>query len=795
MKTHSFHSAALATLTISLPIYASVERAPAYLGDRADVAMLVCVLSVALPGIFVLLQRALESGIPRQAPAAAGSLVGLAAALGLVSILARLVVLPPALVVVPAAAGGVVVAVIYARLAVVRMVCTALTASLVAVPALFLASSSIRPLWLPSPAPQHERVARPVPVVVVLFDELSLAALLEEGLTLDAERYPGFARLASTSTWFRRATSVADDTVYAVPALLAGLRPRGVQPPTFAAYPTNLFTLLGPTHLFRVDERWTRLCPPAMCAPSSGQFWQRQVSRLADLGALYAHVVTPRDWAHRWLPPLSGRWEGFGAAAIGLESARATLERGDAEAFTRACRSAAAGGPPLCFLHLSLPHTPWEYLPSGRRYGTFDQWWLPHGVTDGSWIDDEWLVVQGWQRYLLQTAYADRVLGRIIDALERDVLFDRAIVVVAADHGVSFRPGGRFRWLDGSNLLDLAAVPLFIKRPGQRSGDISDDNAEIIDVFPTVADLLGATIPTPVDGRSLFGQQAARDRKVFASDAGLVDVDVPATLGGLDAIVAAQRRWFGSGDSPGLLFRAGPRPDLLDRPTPTGAPVSGLRVDIESASHFLSVDLDSGYLPARVVGRLTGPGALPGRHLAIGLNGLIRATTETSRDGHVIRFSAMVPEEAFLHGVNRLEVLEIAEDGSSLLPIPALSWERFSWAGGLVGGDGRVIPAATGFRGQLERVEQLYQGLSIRGWANASPTDGPIIAVAVFRDDELLYVGHPIHYRTDVSTPGGLPPVGVEVRLPLRSGIVDPSTVRVFAVTASRSAGELARPR
>src|SRR6185295_10351878 len=64
------------------------------------------------------------------------------------------------------------------------------------------------------------------PVVVVVFDEFPSDDLLRPDGSIDAERFPNFAELASISTWFPNAHTVYDSTFKAVPAILDGRLPR-----------------------------------------------------------------------------------------------------------------------------------------------------------------------------------------------------------------------------------------------------------------------------------------------------------------------------------------------------------------------------------------------------------------------------------------------------------------------------------------------------------------------------------------------------------------------------------------
>ena len=90
--------------------------------------------------------------------------------------------------------------------------------------------------------------------------------------------------------------------------------------------------------------------------------------------------------------------------------------------------------------------------------------------------------------------------------LKQEGLWDRALVVVTADHGVSFRAGSPFKESDDKNVADIMSVPLFIKLPGQHGGSVSDRNVQSIDVLPTIADALDVELPWQTDGRSAFGE-------------------------------------------------------------------------------------------------------------------------------------------------------------------------------------------------------------------------------------------------------------------------------------------------
>jgi arylsulfatase A-like enzyme len=97
--------------------------------------------------------------------------------------------------------------------------------------------------------------------------------------------------------------------------------------------------------------------------------------------------------------------------------------------------------------------------------------------------------------------YLDHHLGRFLDALDARGLADDTLVVITADHGEEFFDHGG--WWHGGTLHDeLLHVPLIVRVPGLGSGRIGA-TVGLVDVLPTLAELLGATPPAGTRGRSL----------------------------------------------------------------------------------------------------------------------------------------------------------------------------------------------------------------------------------------------------------------------------------------------------
>ena len=122
------------------------------------------------------------------------------------------------------AAAGLLVVVVYRWLAALRLFFNVLFPALFVVDGAFLASPTISPLLTTSASTSIElgdvEIENPLPLVLVVFDELPLASLLNRDGGIDSSRFPNFSALARESTWYRRANVVANITQFSLPAIL-----------------------------------------------------------------------------------------------------------------------------------------------------------------------------------------------------------------------------------------------------------------------------------------------------------------------------------------------------------------------------------------------------------------------------------------------------------------------------------------------------------------------------------------------------------------------------------------------
>jgi arylsulfatase A-like enzyme/Tfp pilus assembly protein PilF len=104
------------------------------------------------------------------------------------------------------------------------------------------------------------------------------------------------------------------------------------------------------------------------------------------------------------------------------------------------------------------------------------------------------------QPYDAEVAYADAMVGRLLAGLPQGAL-DRTAIMVAADHGESLGEHGERS--HGVFIYDVTMrVPWIIRTPGLRHA-ASDDLVRLIDLAPTMLDLVGVAGPPEFEGRSL----------------------------------------------------------------------------------------------------------------------------------------------------------------------------------------------------------------------------------------------------------------------------------------------------
>ena len=359
----------------------------------------------------------------------------------------------------------------------------------------------------------EQRAAVPFNVMVVLIDTLRADHLGAYGYTRPTS--PNFDALARDSVLFERTTAQAAWTKPSVASLMTGvfvhkhgvissrdalgtdhatlaeeMRRRGYQTVAFSSNPWI-------TPEFRFDRGFD--------AFKGGRAMEAQLTNLYKVlrrtdRALAAHGVRTNfsGWAF-W--GTSANLSNSERDRLLVDSAVDWIEEPGNDGF-------------FLYVHLIGPHDPYDppidYVRKFREPGwdgRVDRKIPPPRVQTVFDTADplaeperQALIAQ----YDAAIAYSDAQLGRLLDGLRQTGKLDRTLVVVLADHGEEFYE--HRNWRHGNQLYsEIVHVPLAFRLPGKLSPGRREDLSMLVDVFPTIVDLVDRSpVAKGLDGRALF---------------------------------------------------------------------------------------------------------------------------------------------------------------------------------------------------------------------------------------------------------------------------------------------------
>lgn len=126
--------------------------------------------------------------------------------------------------------------------------------------------------------------------------------------------------------------------------------------------------------------------------------------------------------------------------------------------------------------------------------------------------------------YYAGISYVDAQVGKVIAELDRLGLRENTIIVFWSDHG--YHLGEHALWAKTSNFELDARVPLIIATPDHKPGQKTDALVELLDLYPTLADLCGLSAPKELEGKSL--RPILEDPKARVKQAALTQHPRPA---------------------------------------------------------------------------------------------------------------------------------------------------------------------------------------------------------------------------------------------------------------------------
>ena len=253
-------------------------------------------------------------------------------------------------------------------------------------------------------------------------------------------------------------------------------------------------------------ENATQICPKSLCGDEGRSSDGGLGSLFSDLRVVSEHLLLPDGIANH-LPAVD---QTFGDFADSANDQPARLRNaanpdrlavaygqttGDESQRMAAFEGILRGGRTLNLIHVEKPHYPWNHFPDGRKFSNLTGELSDVFTEDGRWNGPTSLTNLALQRHMLETGFTDHLLGSLIAKLRASGLWNRAIVVVTADHGGAVIAHDKRRNPTKTNLGQIAPVPLFIKAPGQRQGKVVERHVCTTDILPTIARLLRIDYP------------------------------------------------------------------------------------------------------------------------------------------------------------------------------------------------------------------------------------------------------------------------------------------------------------
>jgi hypothetical protein len=499
-----------------------------------------------------------------------------------------------------------------------------------------------------------------VSVLWIVLDEAPLWPLLTVDGTINKNRFPGFAALAESSTWYRNIVGTSQTTTDAVPAMLTGKWPTSGTGPVLANHPNNLFTLMNGHLAMDAHEVATALCPRKVCrtvsitggtnisdplgtsdpgsttttvAPAVQESNRRvsMASFLHDALVVVGHKILPTGLRNK-LPPIDEGWGSFGAVdaldvdTVDEEATDTTTQQPlDAEGHSPAksttvsqweqggpmsqvpvlegvvTRASRADRPTLHFAHVLLPHRPWMLTPEMRRSRA-----LPTDKRSNMILDR---VRDEYQAHLLQYAATDTVIGNMVSTMKKSKNWDRTMIIVTADHGLTFVPGESKRKTinvkNRATLEDIYRIPLFIKYPGQLSGTVDDCTASSVDILPTVIATTRIDAGWKTDGADLLHACPARTSRTIIWPDGTAQMT--SGFSAVQARAAYYNSWVPAGGSVDDITRAGINSELVGTTLVANAETeTKLSWSLDKPADFQNIGSERlAFVPAQVQGGLT----------------------------------------------------------------------------------------------------------------------------------------------------------------------------------------------
>ena len=337
-------------------------------------------------------------------------------------------------------------------------------------------------------------------IFVIIVDALGAEDMSLFGYHLDTT--PNLNKITQDWSVYTNAQSPSVCSIGVYPSLVTGHYPYIMRP--FAQYGDQIRSSDSWIDLFQVlndygyNTYWSGYLPPGFYHTGSGVNYTFGMPYPAQLLDSWFQPKGIRKKYFPYIPFSIQQPENYSSSQFSDYRLSQTTQLLEKDTFQ---------SPFFLYLHYDgvhvMPGIEWIY-PTGSYYGTF----LPANDSGLRLRYDEAILNQDYQ------------INEFITELKSKGLYEKSMIILLADHGQVIKEGSLTQC---SMLVSLEEthVPLLIKYPFQKKGEIHSNIVSTIDITPTIFDLLGIKYEsTWFDGKSLLNNEANQieNRYIFSGN-------------------------------------------------------------------------------------------------------------------------------------------------------------------------------------------------------------------------------------------------------------------------------------
>lgn len=355
-------------------------------------------------------------------------------------------------------------------------------------------------------------------IIIIMADQLRVDLMKREGYPLNT--MPFADNLAKTGTWFSQAYTAAPASGPARVSMLTGRFPSATHVKSNhniqdAFYTKDLFDVAKEKGYITamIGKNHSHLSPERVDYWSPYNHGGQNSDNKNEVGEAFDKYLGTLDMYANMQP-----------SPYGVEAQLPYRMVDDASQWI----STLSGKPFMMWFSIAEPHNP--YQTCEPYYSMFPPESLPpmrSSAKDRKAKGEEYELLAemmeqghvGYQQNLqrLRSIYhgmlrmIDDQLARFVEELKKQGVYDNTIILFIADHGDYAGEYGLMK--KGVGLDDaIARIPMQWSGPGiKASASPHQAHVSIIDIFPTICEIMNAEIPVGVQGRSLWSMLQGKD--------------------------------------------------------------------------------------------------------------------------------------------------------------------------------------------------------------------------------------------------------------------------------------------